>query len=88
LIASFATMAVAQITLERDRADEAGHDKVTTQRLMVQALLSLTEVRHAETGRHSRRTQEYGWSAPAARVRHAFLALGQLGGLVCGDLGG
>jgi CHASE2 domain-containing sensor protein len=59
LIASFATMSVAQITLERRRADEAGHDKVTTQRLMVQALLSLTEVRHAETGRHSRRTQEY-----------------------------
>jgi CHASE2 domain-containing sensor protein len=59
LIASYATMAVAQITLERTRADEAGHDKVTTQRLMVQALLSLTEVRHAETGRHSRRTQEY-----------------------------
>ncbi len=59
LMASFATMAVAQITLERNRADEAGHDKVTTQRLMVQALLSLTEVRHAETGRHSRRTQEY-----------------------------
>jgi len=59
LSASFATMAVAQITLERNRADEAGHDKVTTQRLMVQALLSLTEVRHAETGRHSRRTQEY-----------------------------
>jgi adenylate cyclase len=59
LIASFATMAVALLTLERNRADEAGHDKVTTQRLMVQALLSLTEVRHAETGRHSRRTQEY-----------------------------
>src|SRR5205823_9889467 len=28
-------------------------------RLMVQALLSLTEVRAAETGRHSRRTQQY-----------------------------
>ena len=26
---------------------------------MVQALLSLTEVRDAETGRHSRRTQQY-----------------------------
>jgi CHASE2 domain-containing sensor protein len=59
LIGAFATMAIAQLTLERHRADQAGQDKVTTQRLMVQALLSLTEVRHAETGRHSRRTQEY-----------------------------
>jgi CHASE2 domain-containing sensor protein len=59
LAAAFATMAVTQLTLERRRADQAGQDKVTTQRLMVQALLSLTEVRHAETGRHSRRTQEY-----------------------------
>ena len=45
--------------LERNRADQAGHDKVISQRLMVQTLLSLTEVRDIETGRHSRRTQEY-----------------------------
>jgi CHASE2 domain-containing sensor protein len=70
LIASFATMAVAQLTLERNRADEAGHDKVTTQRLMVQALLSLTEVRHAETGRHSRRTQEYARVLAQQLARH------------------
>jgi adenylate cyclase len=59
LVGAFATMAITQLMLERRRADQAGQDKVTTQRLMVQALLSLTEVRHAETGRHSRRTQEY-----------------------------
>src|SRR5581483_5808236 len=35
------------------------HQKTTARRLMVQTLLSLTEVRDAETGRHSRRTQEY-----------------------------
>ena len=52
-------MAVARFTLERRRADQAGHDRVISQRLMVQALLSLTEVRDAETGRHSRRTQQY-----------------------------
>jgi len=52
-------MAVARFTLERRRADQAGQDRVTSQRLMVQSLLSLTEVRDAETGRHSRRTQEY-----------------------------
>jgi CHASE2 domain-containing sensor protein len=70
LVAAFATMAVARITLERSRADEAGHDKVTTQRLMVQALLSLTETRHAETGRHSRRTQEYARVLARQLARH------------------
>jgi putative two-component system response regulator len=52
-------MAVARFTLERRRADQAGQDKIISQRLMVQSLLSLTEVRDVETGRHSRRTQEY-----------------------------
>jgi adenylate cyclase len=59
LLSALATMAVAQFTVERLRADQAGKDKVTSQRLMVQTLLSLTEVRDAATGRHSRRTQEY-----------------------------
>ena len=59
LALAFATMAIAQLTLERRRADQAGHDTVISQRLMVQSLLSLTEVRDAETGRHSRRTQGY-----------------------------
>ena len=59
LTSALATMAVARFTLERRRADRAGQDKVTSQRLMVQTLLSLTEVRDAETGRHSRRTQQY-----------------------------
>jgi putative two-component system response regulator len=59
LISSLATMALAQFGLEGRRADQAGHDRVISQRLMVQALLSLTEMRDAETGSHSRRTQEY-----------------------------
>jgi CHASE2 domain-containing sensor protein len=59
LIVSFGGMAVARFSLERRRADQAGQDKVISQRLMVQSLLSLTEVRDVETGRHSRRTQEY-----------------------------
>ena len=59
LIVAFGTMAIAQLTVERRRADQAGHDRVLSQRLMVQGLLSLTEVRDAETGRHSRRTQAY-----------------------------
>jgi CHASE2 domain-containing sensor protein len=56
---ALATMTVARFTSERRRADRAGEEKETSQKLMVQALLSLTSVRDAETGRHSRRTQEY-----------------------------
>jgi adenylate cyclase len=59
LIASLGSIAGARFALERHRADQAGQDKIMSQRLMVQTLLSLTEVRDAETGRHSRRTQEY-----------------------------
>jgi adenylate cyclase len=59
VVAVFGSVAVGRFTLERRRADQAGRDKATSQRLMVQALLSLTEVRDAETGRHSRRTREY-----------------------------
>jgi adenylate cyclase len=59
-----ATGAVAALTLvrfmvERRRANKAGREKTAAQRLMIQALLSLTETRDAETGRHSRRTQQY-----------------------------
>ena len=56
---AFGTMAVAHLALERRRADQAGREKTISQRLMVQGLLSLMEVRDAETGRHSRRTQGY-----------------------------
>jgi CHASE2 domain-containing sensor protein len=57
--ASLAVMTVAGLTLERRRADRAGIEKTGSQRLMVQTLLSLTGIRDAETGRHSRRTQRY-----------------------------
>ncbi|MGH9409137.1 MAG: HD-GYP domain-containing protein, partial [Vicinamibacterales bacterium] len=50
---------LARFTVERGRARRAGLEKTAAQRLMVQALLSLTEVRDAETGRHSLRTQQY-----------------------------
>ena len=59
-----------RFALERHRADQAGHDKVISQRLMVQTLLSLTEVRDAETGRHSRRTQEYTRLLATQLARH------------------
>lgn len=50
-------MVVAGFTTERARAERAGEANETSRRLMVQTLLSLTGIRDAETGRHSRRTQ-------------------------------
>jgi adenylate cyclase len=59
VLSALAVMTLAKFTVERGRADSASRDKTAAQGLMVQALLSLTEVRDAETGRHSRRTQQY-----------------------------
>jgi len=59
VISALAVMTFAKFTIERRRADTAGREKTAAQRLMVQTLLSLTETRDAETGRHSRRTQQY-----------------------------
>jgi response regulator RpfG family c-di-GMP phosphodiesterase len=59
LMSAFGVMTLAKLTVERRRAESAGHEKTTAQRLMVQTLLSLVEVRDLETGRHSRRTQQY-----------------------------
>jgi HD-GYP domain-containing protein (c-di-GMP phosphodiesterase class II) len=70
VIAAYASMAVAHLLLERRRADREGHDRAISQRLMVQGLLSLTEVRHAETGRHSRRTRHYARVIAEQLARH------------------
>jgi HD-GYP domain-containing protein (c-di-GMP phosphodiesterase class II) len=59
VLAALTVMTLAKFTIERGRAESAGREKATAQRLMVQSLLCLTEVRDAETGRHSRRTQQY-----------------------------
>ena len=59
LMASLATATIARLRYERGRADWAANEKDLAQRLMVQSLLSLTEMRDAETGRHSRRTRQY-----------------------------
>jgi hypothetical protein len=59
LTSALAFVISTEAVLERVRADRAGRDKAVTQRVMVQALLSLVEIRDAETGRHSRRTQQY-----------------------------
>jgi adenylate cyclase len=57
IVIGLASMVVAGLTAERARADRAGADNLTSRRLMVQTLLSLTGIRDMETGRHSRRTQ-------------------------------
>ena len=59
VVLTLAVMTLARFTVERSRATQASHEKTAAQGLMIQTLLSLTEVRDAETGRHSRRTQQY-----------------------------
>jgi adenylate cyclase len=59
VVSALTIMTFAKVTVERRRADISGRETTDAQRFMVQTLLSLTEVRDAETGRHSRRTQEY-----------------------------
>lgn len=48
----------AGLIRERRRADRERHRRADAQRLIVQALTTLTETRDADTGRHARRTQE------------------------------
>jgi CHASE2 domain-containing sensor protein len=59
MMASLGAATFARIAQERKRADRSGREKDLAQRLMVRSLLSLTEVRDADTGRHSRRIQQY-----------------------------
>src|SRR5206468_11182633 len=59
VISALAVMTFAKFTIERRRADTAGRERTAAQRLRVQTLLSLTETRAAEPGRHARRTQQY-----------------------------
>jgi HD-GYP domain-containing protein (c-di-GMP phosphodiesterase class II) len=59
VLSALAVLTLTKFTVEVGRADSASRGKTAAQGLMVQALLSLTEVRDAETGRHSRRTQQY-----------------------------
>jgi len=67
---ALAVMTLAKFGVERRRAESAGRERTAAQRLMVQTLLSLTEVRDAETGRHSRRTQEYARVLASALAHH------------------
>ena len=73
LTTALAAMTVARYAIERRHAVRADHEKATSQRLMVRTLLSLTETRDADTGRHSRRTENYARALAtelAANPRH------------------
>jgi len=59
LMASLGAATVTRIAQERSRADRATRETDLAHRLMVRSLLSLTEVRDADTGSHSRRIQRY-----------------------------
>ena len=59
LLASLLASTLASLAQERHRAQSANDESQAAQRMMVQSLLSLTEIRDAETGSHSRRTQQY-----------------------------
>ncbi len=59
LVVSLLASTIARLAHERNRAQSATEDSELAQRMMVQSLLSLTEIRDAETGSHSRRTQQY-----------------------------
>ena len=59
LVGSLLAATLAKLAHERHRAESATDDSEAAQRMMVQSLLSLTEIHDAETGSHSRRTQQY-----------------------------
>ena len=63
-------LGLVSLVVEQQRADHAGVQRAASQRLMVQTLLSLVEVRDAETGRHSRRTQQYTRVLAEALANH------------------
>ncbi len=70
VLGTLAVMTLGRFAGERRRATRADADKAAAQSLMIQTLLSLTEVRDAETGRHSRRTQQYARLLAEALAGH------------------
>jgi HD-GYP domain-containing protein (c-di-GMP phosphodiesterase class II) len=79
-----ALMTAATVTVERRRADTAtrdvasavhraetaGRETSKAQRLMIETLLSLTETRDADTGKHSRRTSRNARLLAEALAKH------------------
>jgi response regulator RpfG family c-di-GMP phosphodiesterase len=59
VIAALAGVVAGTLLVTRRHADRSRHETLVSQHLMVQSLLSLTEAREPDTGRHARRTQYY-----------------------------
>ena len=59
MVVTFAVEGFFAVVHERRRADRERRKRGDAQRLIVQALTTLTETRDADTGRHARRTQAY-----------------------------
>jgi adenylate cyclase len=70
MMASLGAATLARIAQERKRAERAAAQTSIAHRLMVRSLLSLTEVRDADTGRHSRRIQQYSRLLAEELSRH------------------
>jgi adenylate cyclase len=64
-----ACLGLTGLLSERKRADRADVAQAASERLMLQTLLALVEVRDAETGRHSRRTSQYARVLATALAR-------------------
>lgn len=62
---------IARLDRERRRADRERRHRENAQRLIVQALTTLTETRDVATGLHARRTQEYTRLLATALARRA-----------------
>ncbi len=59
VVLAFGAVSTAAYAREHSKAERASVDLLRSQRLVIQSLLSLTETRDADTGRHSRRTQTF-----------------------------
>jgi adenylate cyclase len=69
MVITFAAEGLFAVLHERRRADRERRKRGDAQRLIVQALTTLTETRDADTGRHARRTQEYTRTLATALAR-------------------
>ena len=70
-IVDLGAIVLVSVLWEERRANRASTDLAATQRLMVQSLLSLTEMRDASTGLHSRRTEQYARLLAERLAAHA-----------------
>jgi len=69
-----ADTALLEVSSAVHRAESAGRETSKAQRLMIETLLSLTETRDVDTGKHSRRTSRYARLLAGALAKNADFA--------------